>query len=341
MKTPWTPWPIRLMHFFCAGALGAFATLIVIQVISDIFASVGDFSGFGGFGQALVIVEVLRWAVVPIALLLSFLLLRGFNERHYSLNVAFMTCVGIYVIFEICRIFGLTTPGIYFLLAFSGGAWCAFCGFVLRAIPSQSTRIGVAAIVMAVLVLTPQIIIEPIASWEDRRIEARLTNLLREGVAFTPYAPPKSTIEPIIQQGDGGMAVVAFKPDQFTYAFESEAWKDQEKTVKPPERCNLKQLYQAMDNLGSWEQVLGIERPGMLECEVITKTAKGRVVYGEKPAGEGERTYYVRIDNTNIILRYARAHVDQYGADFPAYIGGIVDSLQPLAVDKLPVADLY
>lgn len=329
------------MHFFGAGALGAFSTLIVVQIISDIFASVGDFSGFGGFGQALVIVEVLRWTVVPVALLLTFLLLRGFNERQYSVNVAFMTCVGIYVIFEVCRIFGLTTPGIYFLLAFSGGAWCAFCGFVLRAIPAQSTRIGVAAVTMSILVLTPQVIIEPIAAWEGRRIEARLTNLLREGVTFTPYAAPNAAIKPIIQQGDGGTAVVAFKPDHATFVYEGQAWKGQEKTVKPPERCNLKQLYQAMDNLGSWYQVLGVERADMLGCEVIAATPKGRIVYGEKPAGEGERTYYVRIDDTNIILRYARADVDHQGDDFPAYIGAIVDSLQPVAVDTLPIENPY
>lgn len=341
MKTPWTPWPIRTLHLFGVGSLGAFATLIVIQVIGDIFASAGDFSGFGGFGQVLIIAEALRWAVIPIAFVLCYLLLRGFGERQYSLNVSFMACVGIYVVFEICRIFGLTTPGIYFLLAFSGGAWCVFCGFIVRAITAQSTRIGVAAITMSILVLTPPIVVEPIAAWESRRVETRLTKLFRESVAFTPYVSPEPAIRAIIQEGDGGTAIVAFMADPYTYVFEGEVMSGQDKTVQPPALCNLRQLYQAMDNLGSWQAVLGIERPGTSTCEVIATTPKGRIIYGEKPAGEGERTYYVRLEETNIVLRYARSHVDELGADFPAYISSLVDSLEPVTVESLPVADLY
>jgi hypothetical protein len=87
--------------------------------------------------------------------------------------------------------------------------------------------------------------------------------------------------------------------------------------------------------------VLGIERPGMSTCESIAKTSKGRVIYGEKPAGESQRTYYVQIDNTNIVLRMARSHVDELGADFPAHISRLVDSMQPVTVESLPVADLF
>ena len=322
------------VSYALAGLASGICAPLTLLGLVQITSYSSGFRGLGGFSDALVTAALLMLAVMPIAIIYIFIVLKLRKEKP-ALPIALLGGAGVYTIFVLLRAASIDTGLMVFLCGGISAVWTVGAGVAMTiARPRWAAYLIVLAGIVLSYITAPMLAV-PISDAAGKRIDQIQAGNLRHSLDFfTIYAAPNLTTGPRLA-GDS-YAAVEFSVKSSFIIRESEVIDGDDATIAPPYKCALRALTGVMTGRESLTALMKAADDTPV-CHKIGLTADNKPVYQQQSSSTDENIfyYYTRKGNTHIVVSVPLGIVVDASRNVNQEVIDIINSLQPFEASKV------